>query len=85
MLKPSKHMDPNRSVLNVSFLILKKMKGAKIVKIDELYDFVIDKLGQDANELILLAFDFLYLIGAIEYSEKRDSLILVYGESDEAS
>lgn len=82
MLKPTKYMDPNRSVLNTAFLLLKKIKSTKISKIDDLYDYAIEKLGEDIRELILPALGFLFSLGTIDYNEKRDSIILQVSQNE---
>ena len=72
MLKPTKHSDPDRTVLAVSTLLLARLAKRRIETFDGLRDFVIKKV--DGGDLLFLpAINFLFLVGVIDYHPKTDS------------
>jgi hypothetical protein len=72
MIRPTKYSHPDSTVINVSLILLKKLKMSKLVKYDDLRDIVKKNvLGGDA--LFVPSLNFLYLFGLIEYRLKTDS------------
>ena len=72
MLKPTKHSDPDRTVLAVSTLVLARLAKRRIETFDGLRDFVIKKVD-GGDFLFLPAMNFLFLVGVIDYHSKTDS------------
>jgi len=73
MLKPTKHSHPDRTVINVSLLLLSRLKERRFDEYEVLRKFAKKKVvGGDV--LFLPALNFLYLLGLIEYRPKTDSL-----------
>lgn len=73
MLKPSKHAHPDRTVINVSLLLLSRIKDIRVEDYDTLRKFTKSKvMGGDV--LFLPALNFLYLMGLIEYRPKTDAI-----------
>lgn len=72
MLKPTKHSDPDRTVLAVSTLVLARLAKRRIETFDRLRDFVINKVD-GGDFLFLPAINFLFLVGVIDYHSKTDS------------
>jgi len=73
MLRPTKHSHPDRTVVNVSLLLLSRLKARRVDEYDVLLKFVKQNVkGGDA--LFLPALNFLYLIGLIEYRPKIDAV-----------
>lgn len=73
MLKPTKHLNPDSSVLHVSARMLKLLNRYRIQRYDELYARLHKNVGDDLREVFLPALGFLFLMGKIEYHEKTDS------------
>ncbi|MGA3099149.1 MAG: ABC-three component system middle component 8 [Bryobacteraceae bacterium] len=73
MLKPTKHLDPESSVLNISAHILKYMERHRTMTYRDLYGHLYNKCGDAIRPLFLPALSFLYLLGKIEYHTKNDS------------
>ena len=72
MLKPTKHSDPDRTVMAVSTLMLSRLSKRRIETFDGLRNFVIKKV--DGGEFLFLpALSFLFLVGVIDYHPKTDS------------
>lgn len=73
MLRPTKHSHPDRTVINLSLLLLSRLKTRRV---DE-YD-VLRKLAKrnvvGGDVLFLPALNFLYLMGLIEYRPKTDAV-----------
>lgn len=81
MLRPSKHSHPDRTVINVSLVVLARLSKQRIEKYDDLREHVRTSVsGSDA--LFLPALNLLYLLGLIEYRPKTDTLEFL--EHDEA-
>ncbi|MEE9343113.1 MAG: ABC-three component system middle component 8 [Gammaproteobacteria bacterium] len=73
MLKPTKHSHPDRTVINVSLLLLMRLKKRRIDDYDSLREYAKKKvIGGDI--LFLPALNFLYLLGMIAYRPKTDAV-----------
>lgn len=73
MLRPTKHSHPDRTVINASLLLLKRLKRDRIGEYDALRKHIKKKIiGGEA--LFLPALNFLYLLGLVEYRQKTDSV-----------
>lgn len=73
MLRPTKHSHPDRTVVNMSLLILKRMRRVRIEDYDSILKFA--KKSIDGGDVLFLpALNFLYLLGLIEYHPKTDSV-----------
>lgn len=73
MLRPTKHSHPDRTVINVSLLLLARLKSRRIDDYDALRKFA-KKSVIGGDVLFLPALNFLYLMGLIEYRPKTDAL-----------
>ncbi|MEO5378364.1 MAG: hypothetical protein H7832_11380 [Magnetococcus sp. DMHC-6] len=73
MLRPTKHSHPDRTVINVSLLLLSRLKNRRIDKYDVLRQFA-KKSIMGGDVLFLPALNFLYLMGLIEYHPKTDAV-----------
>jgi hypothetical protein len=73
MLQPTKHSHPDKTVIYMSFLLLKRLKSCRIDQLDSLLKFAKNNIvGSDV--LFLPALSFLYLLGVIEYRSKTDAI-----------
>lgn len=73
MLRPTKHSHPDRTVINVSLLLLSRLKERRVDGYDVLRKFAKKHvLGGDV--LFLPALNFLYLMGLVEYRPKTDAV-----------
>lgn len=73
MLKPTKHSHPDRTVINVSLLLLMRLKKRRIDDYDSLRKYAKNAVvGGDI--LFLPALNFLYLLGMIDYRPKTDAV-----------
>ena len=73
MLRPTKHSHPDRTVINVSLLLLARLKKLRLDSYSELRTFA-KKSVIGGDVLFLPALNFLYLLGLIEYHPKTDAL-----------
>lgn len=73
MLRPTKHSHPDRTVINVSLLLLARLKTRRIDDYNALRKFA-KKSVIGGEVLFLPALNFLYLMGLIEYRPKTDAL-----------
>ncbi|XCN74929.1 MAG: ABC-three component system middle component 8 [Candidatus Electrothrix aestuarii] len=81
MLRPTKHSHPDRTVINVSLLLLDYLKKYRIEEYGKLRRKIKEKtVGGDV--LFLPALSFLYLLGLVEYRPKTDAV--EYTGPDEA-
>ncbi|WP_235589244.1 ABC-three component system middle component 8 [Type-D symbiont of Plautia stali] len=73
MLRPTKHSHPDRTVINVSLLLLSRLKDRRVDEYEVLRKFAKKRvLGGDV--LFLPALNFLYLMGLVEYRPKTDAV-----------
>lgn len=73
MLRPTKHSHPDRTVINVSMLLLTRLKTRRVDEYDMLRKFA-KKCVVGGDVLFLPALNFLYLMGLIEYRPKTDAV-----------
>lgn len=73
MLRPTKHSHPDRTVINVSLLLLARLKVRRVDEYDVLRKFA-KKSVIGGDVLFLPALNFLYLMGLIEYRPKTDAV-----------
>lgn len=73
MLVPTKYNHPDRTVIYVSFLLLKILKKNQVQKYDDLQK-AIGKLVVGWEVLFLPSLNLLYALGLIEYRPKSDIL-----------
>jgi hypothetical protein len=73
MLRPTKHSHPDRTVINVSLLLLARLKVRRVDEYDVLRKFA-KKNVVGGDVLFLPALNFLYLMGLIEYRPKTDAV-----------
>lgn len=71
MLRPTKHSHPDRTVINVSLLLLSRLKMRRFDEYDVLRKFA-KKNVVGGDVLFLPALNLLYLLGLIEYRPKTD-------------
>jgi len=73
MLRPTKHSHPDRTVINVSLLLLARLKTRRLADYDSLRKYA-KKAVTGGDVLFLPALNFLYLLGLIDYRPKTDSV-----------
>jgi hypothetical protein len=75
MLRPTKHSHPDRTVLNVAFLILLRLKSQRAQDYRTLRIHV-RKAVLGGDVLFMPALYLLFLLGLIRYQPKTDSIEL---------
>jgi len=73
MLRPTKHSHPDRTVINVSLLLLARLKSRRVDDYDILRKYA-RKAVTGGDVLFLPALNFLYLMGLIDYRPKIDAV-----------
>jgi len=73
MLRPTKHSHPDRTVVNVSLLLLARLHARRVVDYEELRKYA-KKSVIGGDVLFLPAVNFLYLLGLIDYRPKIDAI-----------
>ena len=73
MLRPTKHSHPDRTVINVSLLLLSRLKDRRVDEYHVLRKFA-KKHVVGGDVLFLPALNFLYLMGLVEYRPKTDAV-----------
>ena len=81
MLRPSKHSHPDRTVINVSLVLLARLRGRRLDGYDDLRHYA-KKMVSGGDVLFLPALNFLYLLGLIEYRPKIDAIEYVGPNED---
>lgn len=73
MLRPTKHSHPDRTVINVSLLLLARLRDRRVDEYDVLRKYA-KKSVTGGDILFLPALNFLYLMGLIDYRPKTDAV-----------
>lgn len=74
MIAPTKHMNLDLSVLQISALVMNHLRKRRIVTFDEALNKVMSKAGKDASLVFTDALSFVFLLGKVEYHIQTDSL-----------
>lgn len=72
MLRPSKHMNPDRSVLALSSILLARLKKTRIEGYSALVNHALSQT-QDGDTLFASSVSLLFLLGLVEYRPRTDS------------
>jgi hypothetical protein len=80
MLRPSKHAHPDRTVISVALLLLKRLKARRLCDYSSLLAYA-RKAAIGGDVLFLPSLNFLFLMGLVEYHPKTDALEYV-GENE---
>ncbi|MDM8549461.1 hypothetical protein QUF72_05250 [Desulfobacterales bacterium HSG2] len=72
MITPTKYMNLDYSLLNVSAMLIKEFSKQSIISYDELLQITVSKIGKHAKEITPYALNFLFLLGKIEYHHDLD-------------
>ncbi len=73
MLRPTKHSHPDRTVINVSLLLLARLKARRVDEYDVLRKYA-KKSVIGGDVLFLPALNFLFLMGLVDYHPKTDAV-----------
>jgi hypothetical protein len=73
MLRPNKHSDPALTVLPVAAEVLRLVRAKRIVTIASLRDRIASA-RPETDRLFIPAIHTLFLLGLLEYRQKRDAL-----------
>jgi hypothetical protein len=73
MLRPTKHSHPDRTIINLSVVLLARLKNRRLDDYYSLQKYA-KKIVSGGDVLFLPALNFLYLMGLIEYRPKTDSV-----------
>ncbi|MCU0468206.1 MAG: hypothetical protein MUF58_06350 [Arcicella sp.] len=72
MITPHKYLNLDLSVINVSALVVDKLKKHNLLKYDELLNMVINALGKNAKEVFPYSLNFLFLLDKLHYLPELD-------------
>jgi len=73
MLRPTKHSHPDKTVINVSLLLLLRLKKQRVEEYSALLNYA-KKLVNGGDVLFLPALNFLFIMGLIDYRSKTDTV-----------
>jgi len=73
MIRPTKHSHPDRTVINVSMLLLARLRVRRVDDYDDLRKYA-KKAVVGGDVLLLPALNFLYLMDLIKYHPKTDAV-----------
>ena len=73
MIRGHKYLNLDVSVINVSALIIKKLKKDNFLQYDELLGFVVSVLGDKSKDIFIYALNFLFLVDKIQYFNDIDA------------
>lgn len=73
MLRPTKHTHPDRTVINVALLLLKRLRARRVDEYGTLRNYA-KKAVRGGEVLFLPALNLLFLLGLIEYRPKTDAV-----------
>ncbi len=72
MIRPTKHMNPERSVLALAAILLQRLKRKRLEGYSALTAHAVKKM-RDGDTLFPGALSLLYLLGLVEYRPSSDA------------
>ena len=72
MLRPTRFDHPDRTVIHAAYLILAQLKQKRLVGYEDLRSLVLTQI-KGGEPLFIPAFNFLFLLGLLEYRPKEDT------------
>lgn len=72
MLRPSKHAHPDRTVVNVALLLLRRLKAQRLSDYSSLLGYA-RRTVSGGDVLFLPSLNLLFLLGLVAYHPKTDS------------
>ena len=72
MLHPSKHSHPDRTIINVSMIILARLKSRRVEAFDTLRQLVKKRIS-GGDVLFLPSVNLLFVLGLVDYRPKTDA------------
>jgi len=81
MLKPKKHSHPDRTVINLSLTLIRRLIVTRIEGYDALRQYA-KKMVVGGEVLFLPTLNFLFLLGVVEYRPKNDAIEYVGHNED---
>ncbi len=72
MLKPSKHAHPDKTVIAVATVILRRLRSRRLDSFDSLRHYA-NEAAAGSSVLFLPALNLLFLLGLVEYRPKTDA------------
>jgi hypothetical protein len=76
MITAHKYLNLDLSVINISSLIIDKLKKNNLLKYDELLGIIVSILGEKSKEVFPYALNFLFLLNKISYFSELDTFEL---------
>ncbi len=76
MITAHKYLNLDLSVINVSALIIAKLKKNNLLKFNELLSLIVAAQGEKVREVFPYALNFLFLVGKISYILELDTFKL---------
>lgn len=73
MIKPTKHSHPDKTIIYVSFIMLKELRKKRVISYSDLFQLIKDKVTS-GEFLFMPTLNLLFLLGLIEYKAKTDSI-----------
>jgi len=73
MIRPTKYLNLDFSLVNVAAILINEFKQQPIITYDELLGISLDKIGKSGKEIMPYALNFLFLIGKLEYHQAIDA------------
>lgn len=73
MLRPTKHSHPDRTTINVSLLLLQRLRIRRVDDYNTLRKYI-KKAVTGGDVLFLPALNLLYILGLIDYLPKTDAV-----------
>jgi len=72
MIQPSKHAHPDKTLIAVTFTLLKQLRARRSAEFDELRQHL-SKRNPETASLFLPAMNLLFLLGLVVYRKHNDS------------
>lgn len=76
MIKLDKHSNLDYSVVNISFILIRKLLIRGAIGYDDLLSIVVEELGERAETNYPYAINFLYMLDKIKYDSELDTFTL---------
>lgn len=76
MITAHKYLNLDISVINISSVIIAKLKEKSLIKYDDLQNYLITSVGDKSKDIFPYALNFLFLLGKLSYIKENDTFQL---------
>lgn len=82
MIRPSKHLDLDRSPIHVASIVINALHKRRIMSYESILELIQKRVGDSADIIVAPALNLLFLMNRLEYHVNSDAFEYIEPESN---